>query len=84
MMAAMFEGSLFIKILGFVPFISSLLAPALLVLGQFSIVDMVISILITCATVFLLYKYGIKIYKVGILNYSQNNLWKKMFKAARN
>ena len=84
MMAAMFEGSLFIKILGFVPFISSLLAPALLVLGQFSIVDMVISILITCITVFLLYKYGIKIYKVGILNYSQNNLWKKMFKAARN
>lgn len=84
MMAAMFEGSLFIKILGFVPFISSLLAPALLVLGQFSIVDMVISILITCVTVFLLYKYGIKIYKVGILNYSQNNLWKKMFKAARN
>ena len=83
MMAAMFEGSLFIKILGFVPFISSLLAPALLVLGQFSIVDMVISILITCITVFLLYKYGIKIYKVGILNYSQNNLWKKMFKAAR-
>lgn len=84
MMAAMFEGSLFIKILGFVPFISSLLAPALLVLGQFSIVDVVISILITCVTVFLLYKYGIKIYKVGILNYSQNNLWKKMFKAARN
>ena len=84
MMAAMFEGSLFIKILGFVPFISSLLAPALLVLGQFSIVDMVISILITCVTVFLLYKYGIKICKVGILNYSQNNLWKKMFKAARN
>lgn len=84
MMAAMFEGSLFIKILGFIPFISSLLAPALLVLGQFSIVDMVISILITCVTVFLLYKYGIKIYKVGILNYSQNNLWKKMFKAARN
>lgn len=84
MMAAMFGGSLFIKILGFVPFISSLLAPALLVLGQFSIVDMVISILITCVTVFLLYKYGIKIYKVGILNYSQNNLWKKMFKAARN
>ena len=83
MMAAMFEGSLFIKILGFVPFISSLLAPALLVLGQFSIVDMVISILITCATVFLLYKYGIKIYKVGILNYSQNNLWKKMFKAMK-
>lgn len=66
MMAAMFEGSLFIKILGFVPFISSLLAPALLVLGQFSIVDVVISILITCVTVFLLYKYGIKIYKVGI------------------
>lgn len=84
MMAAMFEGSIFIKILAFIPFISSLLAPALLVLGQFSILDMIISILITSSFVYLLYKYGIKIYKVGILNYSQTGLWKRMFKAAKN
>lgn len=84
MMAAMFEGSIFIKILGFVPFVSSLLAPALLVLGQFTIMDVIISILIVCAMVYFLYKYGIKIYKVGILNYSGTHLWKKMFKAAKN
>lgn len=84
MMAAMFEGSIFIKILGFVPFVSSLLAPALLVLGQFTIMDVIISILIVCAMVYFLYKYGIKIYKVGILNYSGTHLWEKMFKAAKN
>ena len=34
-------------------------------------------------TIFLLIKYGLKIYKVGILNYSSKGLWKKMFKALK-
>ena len=78
-MAATFDGSIIIKILGFVPFISALLAPALLVLGQFTILDMIIAIVIMLVFIFLLYKYGMKIYKVGILNYSGTGLWKKMF-----
>lgn len=82
-MAATFDGSIIIKILGFVPFISALLAPALLVLGQFTILDMVIAIVIMLVFIFLLYKYGMKIYKVGILNYSGTGLWKKMFKAVK-
>ena len=82
-MAGVFEGSLFIKILAFFPFISAILAPSLLVLGQIGIFEFIIAIAIMVIIVFLLIKFGLKIYKVGILNYSSKNLWKKMFKALR-
>ena len=82
-MAGVFEGSLFIKILAFFPFISAILAPSLLVLGQIGVFEFIVAILIMVIVVFLLIKYGLKIYKVGILNYSSKNLWKKMFKALR-
>ena len=83
MMAGVFKGSLFIKILSFVPFISAILSPSLLVLGQIGILEIIISILFTMLTVFILIKYGLRIYKVGILNYSSKDLWKKMFKALK-
>lgn len=79
--AAMFKGSIFIKVLSFIPFFSALLAPSLLVLGQITIVDAIISILLTVGLIFVLVKYGLRIYKVGILNYSGTHLWEKMFKA---
>ena len=83
MMAAMFDGSIIIRICSYVPFISALLAPALLVLGQIGIVDILIAIIILIMTIYILFKYGLRIYKVGILNYSSNGLWKKMFKAVK-
>lgn len=82
-MAGTFKGAVFIKILGYVPFISSILSPSLLVMGDFTIIDMLISISLTVITIFLLIRYGLRIYKVGILNYSSNGLWKKMFKALK-
>ena len=82
-MAGVFNGSLFIKILSFVPFISAILAPSLLMLGQIGIFEIVLAIAIVIGTVFLLIKYGLRIYKVGILNYSSSGLWKKMFKAIK-
>jgi len=84
MMAVMFDGSMFIRGVSYVPFISSLLSPALLALGQIGIIDICISIVLTIIVVFVLYRYGLRIYKVGILNYSSSDLWKKMFKAVRN
>ena len=84
MMAGIFKGAAFIKVLSFVPFISAILAPSLLVLGQISILDVIIGIIILIFTNFILVKYGLKIYKVGILNYSSKDLWKKMFKAIKN
>lgn len=83
-MASVFDGALFIKIFAFVPFISAILAPSLLILGQIGIIETIISILIMIVTNYLLIKYGMRIYKVGILNYSSKGLWKKMFKAAKN
>jgi len=83
MMAGVFKGSLFIRILSYVPLISSILAPSLLVLGQIGIVDIIISFVLVILFNFLLIKYGLRIYKVGILNYSSRNLWKKMFKALK-
>lgn len=83
LMAVMFEGSMFIKIASYIPFISALLSPALLLLGQIGIIDVIISIMLTLLMVFILYKYGLRIYKVGILNYSSSGLWKKMFRAIK-
>lgn len=83
-MAGMFKGALFIKILSFVPLISAILSPSLLVLGQIGIVEIVISIIIMIFTIYILVKYGLRIYKVGILNYSSTGMWKKMFKSLSN
>lgn len=83
MMAGVFKGSLFIRILSYVPLISSILAPSLLVLGQIGIIDIIISFVLVIVFIFILIKYGLRIYKVGILNYSSKDLWKKMFKALK-
>lgn len=82
-LAGTFKGALFIKVLSFVPFISAILSPSLLVLGQIGIVDVIISIGLMIVTIYLLVKYGLKVYKVGILNYSSSNLWKKMLNALK-
>lgn len=83
-MAGVFKGALFIRILSYVPFVSAILSPSLLVLGQIGIVDIIISIVIMILTIFLFIKYGLRIYKEGILNYTSKDLWKKMFKALKN
>ena len=82
-LASIFKGSIFIKVASYIPFISSLLAPTMYALGEFSLFDMLISILLMVVTILLLMKYGFRIYKVGILNYSDNNLWKKIFKSIK-
>ena len=84
MMASMFEGSIFSKILSFIPFVSAILSASLLILGQIGIFEVIISIILMIIVIYLLIKYGLRIYKTGILNYSSKNLWKKMFKALKN
>ena len=83
-MAGAFEGSLFIRILSYVPFISSLLSPALFILGQISLLDVFLSILITLFVIFLFLRYGMRIYKAGILNYSNEKIWTRFAKTIRN
>ncbi len=83
-MAGMFKGSLIIKILSYVPLISAILSPSLLVLGQIGIFEVIISTIIMIVTIYLLVKYGLRIYKVGILNYSSSGMWKKIFSSLKN
>ncbi len=83
-MASNFEGSIFIRVMSYIPFISAIVSPSLLVLGEIGLMDVGISIILMILTIYLLTKYGLKIYKVGILNYSSTGLWKKMLKALKN
>ena len=83
MIAGMFKGSLIIKIFSFIPFISAILSPSLLILGQICIFEIIISIILMIFTIYILLKYGMKIYKEGVLNYSQTGIWKKIFKSIR-
>ena len=82
-LSAAFPGSLFIKIVACIPLISISLAPSLLISGEIGVSVVIIAIVLLALLDYLLIKYGLKIYKVGILNYSESNLWKKMFKAVK-
>lgn len=83
LMTNLFKGSLFIKIVSYFPFISAILSPALLITGDITVIDFIISCIIMVGVIFLLIRYGLRIYKVGILNYSSKDLWKKMVKALK-
>lgn len=82
-LSAAFPGSLFIKIVSVIPLISVSLAPSLLLSGEISVSIIIIAIVLLMLLDYVLIKYGLRIYKVGILNYSEGNLWKKMFKAIK-
>ena len=82
-MAAAFKGSIFIRIISYIPFLSSMVAPITYILGETTIVDLGISAVVLLITCIFLFKYGIRIYKVGILNYSSKDLWKKVFKSLK-
>ena len=82
--AATFQGATFIKFMSFIPFISGILAPVMYTLGEITVWGLLIAIGLLIITCFLLYKYGLKVYKVGILNYSSSKLWSKIFKALKN
>ena len=82
--ASVYQGAVFIKVASFIPFISGILAPVMYTLGEMTIIDLIISIVLMIITCFLLYKYGLRIYKEGILNYSSSKLWNKIFKSLNN
>ncbi|MDD4036345.1 MAG: ABC transporter permease [Bacilli bacterium] len=84
MMASMFEGSVFIRVASYIPFISALLSPVLFFMGQISIIDVILSIIIMVIINYILLTQGLKIYKVGILNYSTNKIWTRLVQVVRN
>ena len=84
LMAVMFDGSIFINILAYIPLLSVMIAPTLYLMGEMTLISLIIATLVTTVVTYFLYKYGLRIYKVGILNYSSSKLWKKMFKSLGN
>lgn len=82
-MASSYEKSIFIIIISCIPFLSCIIAPVLLILGQIGIIEVLIAIGLLLLTIFLLLRYGLRIYKVGILNYSSDKLWKKIFTSVK-
>ena len=83
MMATTFEGSIFIKVISFIPMLSFLISPTLFLLGQVSLLELGIATIISAIFTFIIFKYGLRIYKVGILNYSSEKLWQKLFKSIK-
>ncbi len=82
-MSSTLEGSLFIKIVSYIPLLSFLVAPVIYFLGQITLVDLILSTLICFLATCLFFHYGLRIYKVGILNYSSQNLWTRIFKSLK-
>ena len=82
-MAGMFDGSILIRILSYVPFISCLVSPSLYIIGQINMIDVIISIVVLIITIALMTKYGLRVYKVGILNYSNEKFWSRFAKALK-
>ena len=82
-MAVQFDGSLFIEISSYIPMLSFLVSPVLFMLGQITIWQMLIATIIMALFTWFIFRYGLRIYKVGILNYSSSKLWKKMFKSLK-
>ncbi len=82
-MASTYEKSTFIIIISLIPFLSCIIAPVLLLLGQIGVIEILIAIGLLILVIFILLKYGLRIYKAGILNYSSDKLWNKMFKSIK-
>lgn len=82
-MASSFDGALFVKIVSYIPLLSFLIAPVIYMLGQTTLIELGISALICVIFTVMFFRYGLRIYKVGILNYSSSKLWKKIVKSAR-
>lgn len=82
-MASAFEGALFVKIVSYIPMLSFLISPVIYLLGQISLLELILSTAICGIATYFLFHFGLRIYKVGILNYSSQDLWKKIFKSMK-
>ena len=83
LMASTFNGAIFIKVFSYIPMLSFLISPTLFLLGQVSLLELFITTVISGLFTLIIFKYGLRIYKVGILNYSSEKLWKKIFKSIK-
>ena len=82
--ASLFNGSTLIHVLSYVPFLSAFLSPTLYIIGEVSLFDIIISIVVMILFIYILLKKGLKVYKNGILNYSTDKVWDRFKKSIKN
>jgi ABC-2 type transport system permease protein len=75
--------TLFSIVIAHIPLFSLFIAPALWVSGVLSWVNIVVIVLIQMALVYVLYRYGAKIYKQAILDYSGQGVFTRLWKVIR-
>lgn len=73
-----FDGAVFLKILGYIPFFSPILAPILFLSGSYGLLEIIISFVILAITTFLIIYFGMPLYKASILDYSEGSLIQKL------
>lgn len=81
--AGYLKGNLLLRISAYVPIISSMVLPTLMVTGDIGIIDVWLSLFVSLIACLITVKYGLRVYKAGVLNYSSTNLWKKVYKALK-
>lgn len=80
-MIPLFGEGTFLKIFGYIPLTSALVAPGLYAAGMFNIISLIISLLLLIIFIVVIMHYGSRAYKVGILNYESKDIFKKIFRA---
>lgn len=68
------------QVLSYIPLASTFFMPLRLLNGYASLTEGLISIIILIVTIFLVYRFGERVYKRNILNYSTDNWFTRRFK----
>ena len=83
LIAGLYPESTLIKVLSIIPFLSFVISPTLYALGSISIYYVMGSIIALLIIIFILIKYGINVYREGLLNYEGTMVWKRLFKVLK-
>lgn len=75
--------TIFSIVIAHIPLFSLFIAPALWVSGVLTWINIMIIVVIQFALVYVLYRYGAKIYKQAILDYSGQSVFKRLWKVVR-
>ena len=75
--------TLFSVVIAHIPLFSLFIAPALWVSGVLSWVNIAVIVALQMALVYVLYRYGAKIYKQAILDYSGQGVFTRLWKVVR-
>ena len=79
-----FKGAVFIKVMGFIPFFSLMIVPGLFASGEIGVGTVLIIIGIQAVFAYLVYRFGVPIYKQSVLDYSTDNVYKRLIKNIKN